>query len=74
MVSSEGGLTVALGITITDELKSEVIASKLVNLVQNLRKDSGLEVTDKIRLTVECASEIQALVQEGDAKIGLVKS
>ena len=105
LVSTEGGLTVALDITITDELKSEGIARELVNRVQNLRKDSGLEVTDKIRLTVECASEIQAaiaqneeyvcnevlateisfgsfdgeallvdLVQEGDAKIGLVKS
>ena len=73
LVSSEEGLTVALDITITDELKSEGIARELLNRVQNLRKDSGLEVTDKIRLTVECASEIQALVQEGDAKIGLVK-
>ena len=42
----------------TDELKSEGIARELVNRVQNLRKDSGLEVTDKIRLTVECESEI----------------
>jgi isoleucyl-tRNA synthetase len=50
----------------TDELKSEVIASKLVNRVQNLRKDSGLEVTDKIRLTVECASEIQASIAQNE--------
>jgi isoleucyl-tRNA synthetase len=105
LVSTEGGLTVALDITISEELKSEGIARELVNRVQNLRKDSGLEVTDKIRLTIECASEIQAaiaqneeyvcnevlateisfgsfdgealivdLVEEGDAKIGLVKS
>ena len=53
LVASEGGLTVALDITITDELKSEGIARELVNRVQNLRKDSGLEVTDKIRITVE---------------------
>jgi isoleucyl-tRNA synthetase len=53
LVASEGGLTVALDITISDELKSEGIARELVNRVQNLRKDSGLEVTDKIRITVE---------------------
>jgi isoleucyl-tRNA synthetase len=52
-VASEGNLTVALDITISDELRDEGIAREMVNRVQNLRKDSGLEVTDKIILHVE---------------------
>lgn len=53
LVSSEGSLTVALDVTITDELRSEGIARELVNRVQNLRKDSGLDVTDRILLKVD---------------------
>ena len=52
-VATEGNLTVALDITISDELRDEGIAREMVNRVQNLRKDSGLEVTDKIILHVE---------------------
>ncbi|MGV3631996.1 MAG: isoleucine--tRNA ligase [Bacteroidota bacterium] len=67
MVSSENGITVALDITISEELKNEGIARELINRVQNLRKDSGLEVTDRIRLTIECSSEIrQAIAQNQD--------
>lgn len=62
-VSSEGSLTVALDVTITDELKSEGIARELINRVQNLRKDSGLEVTDRIILKVETNEEIRASIQ-----------
>ena len=62
LVASEGGLTVALDITISDELKSEGIARELVNRVQNLRKDSGLEVTDKIRITVETSDAIREAI------------
>lgn len=58
LVASEGGLTVALDITLTDELKQEGIARELVNRIQNFRKDSGLEVTDKIKLTIETSSAI----------------
>lgn len=53
MVANQGGLTVALDITITDELRKEGNARELVNRVQNLRKDSGLEVTDKIILVIQ---------------------
>lgn len=53
LVSTEGGLTVALDSTITEELRAEGIARELVNRVQNLRKDSGLEVTDRILLKVD---------------------
>jgi len=51
-VASEGGITVALDLTITDELEQEGLARELVNRIQNLRKDQGLEVTDRISLTI----------------------
>ena len=53
LVASEGKLTVALDITITEELKREGVARELVNRIQNIRKDSGFEVTDKISVEVE---------------------
>ncbi len=53
LVASEGKLTVALDITLTDELKAEGVARELINRIQNLRKDSGLEVTDKIIIQIE---------------------
>jgi isoleucyl-tRNA synthetase len=52
-VASENGLTVALDIRITEELKKEGIARDFVNRVQNLRKEQGLEVLDKINIEVE---------------------
>ncbi len=52
LVANEGNLTVALDVTITDDLRKEGIARELVNRIQNARKDNGLEVTDKIKLTV----------------------
>ena len=57
-VASEGTLTVALDITITDELRKEGIARDFVNRVQNLRKDMGLEVLDKIGIEVERDGEV----------------
>ncbi|WP_439582682.1 isoleucine--tRNA ligase [Dyadobacter bucti] len=53
LVASEGGLTVALDISITEDLRLEGIARDFVNRVQNLRKDSGFDVTDKIRITLQ---------------------
>lgn len=58
LVASEGKLTVALDITLTEDLKKEGIARDLVNRIQNLRKDSGLEVQDKINITVVNNTEI----------------
>ena len=52
LVANEGSLTVALDVTITEELRKEGVARELVNRIQNARKDTGLEVTDKIKLTV----------------------
>jgi isoleucyl-tRNA synthetase len=59
LVASENGLTVALDSSISDELRQEGIARELVNRVQNLRKDSGLEITDKIILTISTSESIQ---------------
>ncbi len=53
LVASEGKLTVALDITLTDELRAEGTARELINRIQNIRKDSGFEVTDKIRIEIE---------------------
>ena len=52
-VASEGKTTIALDITITDELKGEGIAREFVNRVQNLRKDKGFELTDRISICLE---------------------
>ncbi len=57
-VASEGNITVALDITLTPELKREGIARDFVNRVQNLRKDLGLEVLDKIEIEVEQGGEL----------------
>ena len=57
-VATEGGITVALDINITDELQREGIARDLVNRIQNLRKDLGLEVQDKIKVTVDDDNEV----------------
>jgi isoleucyl-tRNA synthetase len=59
-VASEGGLTVALDIKLTDELKKEGIARDFVNRIQNLRKEMGLEVLDKIQIEVEKDGELLA--------------
>lgn len=52
LVASEGGLTVALDMNISDELRYEGIARDFVNRIQNYRKDNGFEVTDKIRISL----------------------
>ena len=59
-VASEGNITVALDITITPELKREGVARDFVNRVQNLRKDMGFEVLDKIDIEVERDGELAA--------------
>lgn len=53
LVASAGTLTVALDINITDDLKKEGVARELVNRIQNLRKESGFEVTDKIDIKIQ---------------------
>jgi len=56
-VASDKGLTVALDITLTDDLKQEGIARELVNRLQNLRKDKNLEIADKIKVQIQKASD-----------------
>jgi isoleucyl-tRNA synthetase len=53
LVANANGITVALDITISEELKQEGIARELVNRIQNIRKDSGFEVTDKIKVQLK---------------------
>ena len=68
LVASDGPLTVALDITLTDALVREGTARELVNRIQNLRKDSGFEVTDRINVTIwaedEAADEIRDSLSE----------
>ncbi|WP_291959605.1 isoleucine--tRNA ligase [Maribacter sp.] len=52
MVATSGKLTVALDVTINEELRNEGVARELVNRIQNIRKDSGFEVTDKIAIEI----------------------
>ena len=53
LVANQGNLTVALDVSISDKLRNEGIARELINRIQNLRKESGLEVTDKIILSIK---------------------
>jgi len=70
LVANEGKLTVALDVTVTDELREEGIAREFVNRIQNLRKDSGLEVTDKINIRIMKHSEIIKAVENFKQYIG----
>ena len=62
LVASSGPLTVALDVTLNDALKNEGIARELVNRIQNLRKDSGFEVTDKIEVQIQRDGKIEQAV------------
>ena len=57
LVASEGPLTLALDIEVSEELKNEGIARELVNRIQNIRKDSGFDVTDKVEVTLYADGE-----------------
>ena len=69
LVASEGSLTVALDSTISETLKAEGIARELVNRVQNLRKDSGLDVTDRIALKIDTSASLQAAIAENQVYV-----
>jgi isoleucyl-tRNA synthetase len=66
LVANANGITVALDITINEELKQEGIARELVNRIQNLRKDSGFEVTDKIKVKIQPFGELEKAVQNNE--------
>ena len=57
LVGSEGSLTIALDIEVSDALRAEGVARELINRIQNIRKDSGFEVTDKVRVEIYAAPE-----------------
>ena len=64
LVANEGKLTVALDVTVTEELRREGIARELVNRIQNIRKSSGLEITDKIKITLSKNHQTDDAVNE----------
>ena len=66
LVANEGALTVALDVTITDDLRKEGIARELVNRIQNLRKDSGFEVTDRIDVQLQNDALVVAAIASNE--------
>ena len=64
LVANEGKLTVALEVEVTEELRREGIARELVNRIQNIRKSSGFEITDKINVTLSRHEQTDAAVEE----------
>ena len=64
LVANEGKLTVALEVTVTEELRREGIARELVNRIQNIRKSSGFEITDKIKITLSKNPQADDAVNE----------
>ena len=69
LVATEGGITVALDITISEDLKAEGLAREIVNRIQNMRKDAGLEVTDRIEVMLDTTQVIQAAMKQFEAYI-----
>ena len=70
LVATDGPLTLALDITVTDDLKREGTARELINRIQNLRKDSGFDVTDKINVRITAEGEAKAEIESSLASFG----
>ncbi|MEO8532232.1 MAG: isoleucine--tRNA ligase [Flavobacterium sp.] len=66
LVANSNGITVALDITISEELKNEGIARELVNRIQNIRKDSGFEVTDKIKVQIKRSGLLEEAILKNE--------
>jgi isoleucyl-tRNA synthetase len=69
LVANENGLTVALDVTISEELKAEGLAREVVNRIQNLRKESAFDVTDRITVKIDTTAAIQAAITAHKAYI-----
>jgi isoleucyl-tRNA synthetase len=69
LVTNQGGLTVALDVHITEALRKEGIARELINRIQNIRKETGLEVTDTIHLSLEEDAALKEAVLENESYI-----
>ena len=63
LIASQGALTIALDITITDELREEGLARDIVNKIQGIRKDTGLEVTDQIEIFIEKHADTEGAIK-----------
>jgi len=70
LVASEGRMTVALDVTLTDELRNEGIAREFINRIQNIRKESGFEVTDKVLIQIARHDVINEAIAEHGEFIG----
>ncbi len=64
LVANDGALAVALDVTLTDELRAEGMARELVNRIQNIRKDKGFDVTDKINVQIENHEAVQPAIAQ----------
>ena len=69
LVANQSGITVALDVTLTPELRNEGISRELVNRIQNIRKDSGLEVTDRINIVMQSHESMNDAVSETEQYI-----
>ena len=69
LVANQGNLTVALDVTISEKLRKEGIARELINRIQNLRKDSGFDVTDKIKVQIQKDGIVEVAILENEAYI-----
>ena len=69
LVANSNGITVALDISISEELHQEGIARELVNRIQNIRKDSGFEVTDKIKVRIQRNGDLETAILNNEAYI-----
>ena len=63
LVANEGALTVALDIELTDELRQEGMGRELINRIQNMRKESGLEITDRVRVVVSPQTDVAKAIE-----------
>lgn len=63
LVANEGNLTVALEVEISDELRKEGMARELINRIQNIRKDTGLEITDRINVIITSVDQVEEAVE-----------
>ncbi len=64
LVANNGSITIALDVTITDDLRKEGIAREFVNRIQNIRKSSGFEITDKICVKIEKSDNVNAAIND----------
>ncbi len=64
VAGSESGITVAMDCTLTDDLKEEGLAREIINRIQNLRKSNGLEVSDRILLSIDGSQQVQTAVSK----------